>query len=276
MRAVQAAHRHPARGGDQAAVDLSARPAVPAVVSVAGVHAVPASRVALPVGRCRRDRQWAEGIAARRAPVAVGADPPAVRGSCPAVDPGQGRAAGPPLDPDGGLQVAMVVAAARAATNAVPWRTAGARPRVWARRRFPAALVERNPSEACAAPPGRRGATVRPARAPLSPGRGPTPPDPTTQAVAARRRRGRSLHISPPAVERRECRPLSSINLRTRTRLATACLRLSTFRRGHTFRPPTSSRRGELPWCYSPFCPVLAAGLRSRPTRSVSESRCAR
>jgi hypothetical protein len=92
---------------------------------------------------------------------------------------------GPPLDSDGGLQVGMVLAAARVATNAVPWRTAGGRPRVWARQR------------------------------------GPTPPDPS---VAARRRRGRSLQTSPPAVERRECRLLSSINHRARTRLGLPAL----------------------------------------------------
>jgi hypothetical protein len=221
MRAVQAAHRYSARGGNQAAVDLAARSAAAAVVLAAGVHAVPPSRVALPVGRCRRDRQWADGIAARRAPMAVGADPLAVRGSCPAVDPGQGRAADPPLDPDGGLQVAMVVAAARAA---------------------------------------------------LSLRRGPTPPDPS---VAASRRRGRSLQISPPAVERRECRPLSSINHRTRTRLAGLSALVHFPDAATPFRPPTSSRPRELPWCYS-FLSRPGGGLRSRPTRSVSESRCAR
>ena len=207
---MQAAHRYPARGRDQAPVDPSARPTAAGVVRAAVVDAVPASRVALPIDRCRRDRRWAQGMAARPAPMAGGADRiAAARGTCPAVDSDQGRAAGHRLDPHGGLQVAMVVAAARAATDALLWRTAGARPRVWARQRFPAAPAERNQPAACAAPASRRGATVRPARPALCPARRPTPPDPSTQALAAGRRHGRSLQISPPAVRRRECRPLS-------------------------------------------------------------------
>jgi hypothetical protein len=176
---------------------------------------VTASRVALPIDRSRHDRRWAQGTAARPAPMAGGADRAvAARGSCPAIDSGQGRAAGHRLDPHGhgGLQVAMVVAAARATTDALLWRTAGGRPRVWALQRFPAAPAERNQPAACAAPASRRGATVRPARPALSPARRPTPPDPPTQALAAGRRHGRSLQISPPAIRRRECRPLSSIN----------------------------------------------------------------
>jgi hypothetical protein len=136
--------------------------------------------------------------------VAVGADPLAVRGSCPAVDPGQGRAADYPLDPDGGLQVAMVVA---------------------------------------------------PARAALSLRRGPTPPDPS---VAASRRRGRSLQISPPAVERREYRPLSSINHRTRTRLAGLSALVHFSDAATPFGRPR--HRGDAS-CLGAirFCPVLAA-----------------
>jgi len=155
---------------------------------------------------------------------------------CPAVDPGQGRAPGPPLDHHGGLQIAMVAAAARAATDALPWRTARARPLVWARQRFPAAPAQRNQPAACAARVSRRAATVRPARPGLPPARSPTPPDPSTQALAAGRRHGRSRQIPLQLSDDANVGRSQVSTTRTRTRPARSYLRLVHFPR----RPNTS------------------------------------
>ena len=150
----------------------------------------------------------------RPAPMAGGADRnAAARGSCPAIDSGQRRAAGHRLDPHGR---AVRLRWWRRRLGRQPMRSCGERLglvrgcglcRAFLRLRRNE--INRRPARRRRVGGRRRFGRPEPA---LSPARRPTPPDPPTQALAAGRRHGRSLQISPPAIRRRECRPLSSIN----------------------------------------------------------------